>query len=104
MSSGLLADRRFAPMFWTQFSGAFNDNFFKNALVILVVFKVAAALPEDGTLVFGLGRTAFAPLAGAVFILPFFLFSAIGGQLAEDGISGVGVTLAILVIQTGIIF
>ena len=83
MSGSLLSDRRFGPMFWTQFAGAFNDNFFKNALVILVVFKVAAALPEDGTLVFGLGRTAFAPLAGAVFILPFFLFSAIGGQLAD---------------------
>jgi 1-acyl-sn-glycerol-3-phosphate acyltransferase len=83
MSSGLLADRRFAPMFWTQFSGAFNDNFFKNAMVILVIFKVAMDLPDDASLAFGLGKAAFAPLAGALFILPFFLFSALAGQLAD---------------------
>lgn len=70
-------------MFWTQFSGAFNDNFFKNALVILVVYKIAGQLPDDAAVVFGLGKDAFAPLAGAVFILPFFLFSALGGQLAD---------------------
>ncbi|MCB9672222.1 MAG: MFS transporter [Alphaproteobacteria bacterium] len=83
MSSSLVTHRRFGPMFWTQFSGAFNDNFFKNALVILVVFKIAGALPDDAAVVFGLGKDAFAPLAGAVFILPFFLFSALGGQLAD---------------------
>jgi hypothetical protein len=70
-------------MFWTQFSGAFNDNFFKNALVILVVYKIAGELPADAGVVFGLGKDAFAPLAGAVFILPFFLFSALAGQLAD---------------------
>jgi 1-acyl-sn-glycerol-3-phosphate acyltransferase len=76
LSAGsLVADRRFGPMFWTQFSGAFNDNFFKNALVILVTYKGATA--------FGLSAAAFAPLASAVFILPFFIFSAIGGQLAD---------------------
>ncbi len=84
MSSGsLVTDRRFGPMFWTQFSGAFNDNFFKNALVILVVYKVAGALPADAPVVFGMGKDAFAPLASAVFILPFFIFSALGGQLAD---------------------
>lgn len=84
MASGsLVTDRRFGPMFWTQFTGAFNDNFFKNALVILVVFQIAGSLPDDGAVVFGLGKAAFAPLAGAVFILPFFLFSATGGQLAD---------------------
>ncbi|TNE87556.1 MAG: MFS transporter [Deltaproteobacteria bacterium] len=84
MSSGsLLTDRRFGPMFWTQFTGAFNDNFFKNAMVILVIFKVAMDLPDDAALAFGLGKAAFAPLAGALFILPFFLFSALAGQLAD---------------------
>lgn len=62
-------------MFWTQFSGAFNDNLFKNALVLLVTYKTAG--------VFGVGPEEFGPLAGAVFILPFFVFSAIGGQLAD---------------------
>ncbi len=83
MSRSLITDRRFGPMFWTQFAGAFNDNFFKNALVILVVYKIAGSLPDGASVVFGLGKDAFAPLAGAVFILPFFLFSALGGQLAD---------------------
>jgi len=82
-SGSLVTDRRFGPMFWTQFSGAFNDNFFKNALIILVVYKVAGALPDGAPVVFGFGKDAFAPLASAVFILPFFLFSALGGQLAD---------------------
>lgn len=84
MSTGsLVTNKRFGPMFWTQFSGAFNDNFFKNALVILVVYKIAGELPPDAAVVFGMGKDAFAPLAGAVFILPFFLFSALAGQLAD---------------------
>ena len=83
MSSSLVTDRRFGPMFWTQFSGAFNDNFFKNALVLLVVYAIADALPAGAPIVFGLPVEMFAPLTGAVFILPFFLFSALGGQLAD---------------------
>ncbi|MEZ4318106.1 MAG: MFS transporter [Myxococcota bacterium] len=83
MSTSLVTDRRFGPMFWTQFSGAFNDNLFKNALVILVVYKIAERLPEGAPVVFGLGKDAFAPLASAVFILPFFIFSALGGQMAD---------------------
>jgi hypothetical protein len=71
----LLGERRFAPFFVTQFLGVLNDNVYKNALVILVTFHAAAL-------------TAAAPdvvvnLAGALFILPFFLFSATAGQLAD---------------------
>lgn len=71
----LLLDKRFWPMFWTQFSGAFNDNFFKNALGILVVYSGATA--------FGLSSEQFVPLTAAVFMLPYFLFSATAGQLAD---------------------
>ena len=71
----LLLDRRYWPMFWTQFSGAFNDNFFKNALGILVVYSGATA--------FGLEPEQFVPLTAAVFMLPYFLFSATAGQLAD---------------------
>src|SRR5689334_10953832 len=71
----LLSERRFAPFFWTQFAGAANDNVFKNAFVVFVTFEAKAALGLDaGTLV---------NLIGAVFILPFLLFSATAGQLAD---------------------
>ncbi len=74
-SGGLLTNPRFSPMFWTQFAGAFNDNFFKNALGILVVYSGATA--------FGLSSEQFVPLTAAVFMLPYFLFSATAGQLAD---------------------
>ena len=71
----LLKSRRFAPFFGTQFLGAFNDNLFKNALIVLLTFQAAS-------------WTALAPevlsnLAAGIFILPFFLFSATAGQLAD---------------------
>ncbi len=71
----LLAERRFGPFFATQFLGAFNDNVFKNALVILIAFQVT----QTG----GLRTDVLVNLAGALFILPFFLFSATAGQLAD---------------------
>ncbi len=71
----LLRRRRFAAFFWTQFCGAFNDNLFKNALVILVVYQSAS--------VWGLAADQLVALSGAIFILPFFLFSATAGQLAD---------------------
>jgi len=71
----LLSERRFGPFFATQFLGAFNDNVFKNALVILIAFQVA----QTG----GLRPEVLVNLAGALFILPFFLFSATAGQLAD---------------------
>jgi 1-acyl-sn-glycerol-3-phosphate acyltransferase len=63
-------------MFWTQFAGAFNDNYFKNALGILIVYQWQTG-------VFGLDAKLFVPMSAAVFILPFFLFSATAGQLAD---------------------
>ncbi len=71
----LLGQRRFAPFFGTQFLGALNDNVFRNGLVILITFQ--------GVMVAGLDHTKLANIAGALFILPFFLFSATAGQLAD---------------------
>ena len=70
--SRLLAKARFAPLFWTQFLGALNDNVFKNALVIL--FSARLAREQAHTLV---------QVAGGVFILPYFLFSATAGMVAD---------------------
>jgi len=71
----LLKTKRFLPLFITQALGAFNDNGFKNALVILVTYKLAEAQ--------GLNAPLFITIAAAIFILPFFLFSATAGQLAD---------------------
>ncbi len=68
----LLTERRFLPFFLTQFFGAFNDNVFKNALVIMIAFRVA----EDQV-------DILTNLAFGLFILPFFLFSAFAGQVAD---------------------
>ncbi len=71
----LLKTKRFAPLFTVQFLGAFNDNILKNTLAILVTFhaSVWTSLP--------LG--ILAPLIGAIFILPFFIFSGLAGALAD---------------------
>jgi 1-acyl-sn-glycerol-3-phosphate acyltransferase len=71
----LLKQRRFAPFFLTQFLGAFNDNIFRNGLIILITFQ--------GIRIFGLDASQLANVAGALFILPFLLFSATAGQLAD---------------------
>jgi 1-acyl-sn-glycerol-3-phosphate acyltransferase len=70
----LLRKRRFAPFFWTQALGAFNDNAFRNALVMLVAFQMGL---DDHAV------SLYTNLAPALFIIPFFLFSATAGQLAE---------------------
>ena len=68
--------RRFAPLFGTQFLGAFNDNLFKTALFVMISF-------------YGLGHNDMLPasqmlnLGALLFILPYFLFSAISGQLSN---------------------
>ena len=67
----LLKENRFFPFFLTQFFGAFNDNVFKNALVIMIAYKAAA------------NSDMLVNLAAGLFILPFFLFSAIAGQIAD---------------------
>ncbi|ANQ83240.1 putative acyltransferase family protein [Azoarcus olearius] len=71
----LMKQRRFLPFFLTQFLGAFNDNVYKNALVVLLTFQAAR-------------YTTLAPgvlvnLCAGLFILPFFLFSATAGQIAD---------------------
>lgn len=71
----LLKQRRFAPLFWTQFFNAFNDNFLKNALVIMVEYRSVK--------LWGLPPAEIVALAGGIFILPFFLFSALAGQIAD---------------------
>ncbi|MBT8087561.1 MAG: MFS transporter [Gammaproteobacteria bacterium] len=71
----LLGQRRFAPFFATQFLGALNDNIFRNGLVILITFQ--------GVLVAGMNHSELANVAAGLFILPFFLFSASAGQLAD---------------------
>ncbi|MFV2071713.1 MAG: MFS transporter [Thermoanaerobaculales bacterium] len=71
----LLGERRFWPLFWTQFLGAFNDNLFKNALVILVAYRSMTLL--------GAGSQAIVVASAGIFIAPFFFFSATAGQLAD---------------------
>ncbi len=70
----LLKQRRFAPFFWTQFSGAANDNLFKFAFTVMVTYQLSVSwLPP-----------AMAGLViGALFILPYLLFSATSGQVAD---------------------
>jgi 1-acyl-sn-glycerol-3-phosphate acyltransferase len=71
----LLGQRRFIPFFATQFLGALNDNIFRNGLVILITFQ--------GVRILGMNHTELANVAAFLFILPFFLFSATAGQLAD---------------------
>ena len=71
----LLKTRRFAPFFATQFLGAFNDNLFKNALIVLLTFQVG----KWSTV----APAVLANIAVGVFILPYFIFSATAGQLAD---------------------
>ncbi len=71
MIARLLGTRRFLPLFVTQALGAANDNLFKNALVVLALYRLAHAGP------------IIVALAGGVFILPYALFSATAGQIAD---------------------
>ncbi|MGE4411401.1 MAG: MFS transporter [Sphingomonadales bacterium] len=71
----LLTKRRFAPLFATQLLGAFNDNLFKNAMVLFVVYSIYSDPRAE---------TWFSAIATGVFILPFFLLSALSGQLADQ--------------------
>jgi 1-acyl-sn-glycerol-3-phosphate acyltransferase len=70
----LLGQRRFAPFFWTQFSGAANDNLFKFAFTVMVTYQLQISWLQPSMA--GL-------VIGALFILPFLLFSATSGQLAD---------------------
>jgi len=71
----LLTKRRFLPLFITQFLGAFNDNLYKNALVVLITFILVKELPVD--------HKILVTLAGCLLIVPMFIFSALAGTLAD---------------------
>lgn len=71
----LLRKRKFLPLFLTQALGAFNDNIYKNSLMALITFTAAAQLPIDNNITMN--------IAAALFILPFFLFSATAGQISD---------------------
>lgn len=71
----LLSTLRFRPFFLTQFAGAFNDNLYKTGLTTLIAFQAASVSQEDSN--------ALVNIAAGLFILPFFLFSPIAGQLAD---------------------
>jgi acyl-[acyl-carrier-protein]-phospholipid O-acyltransferase/long-chain-fatty-acid--[acyl-carrier-protein] ligase len=72
MSSSLLLTRRFAPLFWCQFFAAFSDNFLKQALIFIILFKIG-----------GSTAGALIVLAPAIFIAPYFFLSAFGGEMAD---------------------
>ena len=75
-SAHLLRTRRFLPIFATQFLGAFNDNLFRTSMVMLVIYGIYRDATQEA---------AFSAIAGGLFILPFFLLSALAGQLADAG-------------------
>ncbi|MDZ4332199.1 MAG: MFS transporter [Pseudomonas sp.] len=69
----LLGKKRFLPFFITQLLGAFNDNIFKQSLILAILFKISS----------GADKALLINLCALLFILPFFLFSALGGQFGE---------------------
>ncbi|MBC7577664.1 MAG: MFS transporter, partial [Tardiphaga sp.] len=71
----LLKTRRFLPLFATQFLGAFNDNLFRTAMVLLVIYGIYGDPQQEAT---------SSAVPGGLFILPFFLLSALVGQLADS--------------------
>lgn len=71
----LMRARRFLPLFITQFLGAFNDNLFKNAMIFFATYQIFNSVESE---------TQFSAIAQGLFILPFFLFSALAGQLADS--------------------
>ena len=70
----LLRSRRFLPLFVTQILGAFNDNLYKNAMVLFVVYSIYNSQEAEAQ---------FSAIASGLFILPFFILSALAGQLAD---------------------
>lgn len=73
-STHLVRTRRFLPLFVTQLLGAFNDNLYKNAMILYVVYNVYSSEAAEAR---------FSAIASGLFILPFFLLSALAGQLAD---------------------
>ncbi len=73
-NTNLIRQRRFLPLFVTQLLGAFNDNLFKNAMLLFVVYSVYNSESKEAR---------FSAIASGLFILPFVLLSALAGQLAD---------------------
>lgn len=73
--SHLMSSKRFLPLFITQFFGAFNDNVFKNAFLIWFTYDIAQKLDMNAQIM--------VTIASGLFVLPFFLFSALAGQIAD---------------------
>jgi 1-acyl-sn-glycerol-3-phosphate acyltransferase len=71
----IFKNKKFGSLLWTQFIGALNDNYFKNALVMLITFR--------GVSLWGASTESIVALASAIFILPYFLFSSMAGQMAD---------------------
>jgi acyl-[acyl-carrier-protein]-phospholipid O-acyltransferase/long-chain-fatty-acid--[acyl-carrier-protein] ligase len=89
----LLTKRRFLPLFATQFLGAFNDNLYRSAMLFLVSFTLYRGEADRAAMV--------AVIAGGVFILPYFLFSSVAGQLA-DRIDKGRIARAVKIAEVGI--
>lgn len=85
----LLKERRYLPFFISQLAGAFNDNLFKQALILAIIYKLTFSNLVDQKLINSLfhggiiDKDFLVNFCAIVFILPFFLFSALGGQLGE---------------------
>ncbi|UYZ83784.1 MFS transporter [Entomomonas sp. E2T0] len=85
----LLKERRYLPFFISQLAGAFNDNVFKQALILAIIYKLTFSNFLDQQVITSLfhggqiDKDLLVNLCAIVFILPFFLFSALGGQLGE---------------------
>lgn len=85
----LLKERRYLPFFISQLAGAFNDNLYKQALMLAIIYKLTFSNSIDHTFISYLftngviDKDLLVNLCAIVFILPFFLFSALGGQLGE---------------------
>src|SRR5215469_15919194 len=74
MFKNLMTSRKFAPLFWCQLCSALNDNFLKNALVMLILFGFGGAGGAAGD-----HASTLITVSGVVFIAPFFILSALGG-------------------------
>ena len=75
IAAQLVTQRRFLPLLVAQSLGAFNDNFFRYALVTLITF--------EGLTMFGLDRLTLVSVAASMFTVPIFLFSAVAGRMAD---------------------
>src|SRR6266496_3568297 len=78
MFKSLMTSRKFAPLFWCQLCSALNDNFLKNALAMLILFGLGGAGGAAGE-----SGGMLITVSGVVFIAPFFILSALGGELAD---------------------